>query len=121
MSEINYFDKSTKLLQNLADCCELQTDLPLTRESIKSLVVIVQSQNVLLEQLAKDNYGVVTEQSDCPVVVGMLCRVPNMQVFGKVEVFGKVMEVNEDDNTCVLKLLNTSKEKRVVPINELEI
>ncbi len=100
--QISYFDTTSKLLKNLENCTDKNIDMDFVKESLKTIINIMQTQNSFIEYLIQidDNMEIVS--TDSQIVNGMICYIRNKQKFGKI------FDINHQDNKYSLKVLGTN-------------
>jgi Zn-finger domain-containing protein len=107
MDKISYFDTTSKLLQNLENCTDKEIDMDFIKESLKTLISIIKTQNEFLEYLIDLDEDMELVTNDSPIVIGMICYIRSKKRFGKI------VEINDETNNYTLNILGT-QEKLVV-------
>ena len=105
--KITYFDSTKKLLQNLENCTTKDIDNDFIKESLKTLINIMQTQNKFIEYLIELDDDMELIEDDNPIIKGMICY-----IRGKKR-FGKIINIDTENNIYTLKVLGTDEILRV--------
>jgi len=105
--QITYFDTTNKLLQNLQNCTNKDIDNAFTKEALKTLINIMQTQNSFIEYIIKleDNMEIVSD--DKQIIKGMLCYIRGRKRFGKIT------DIDEEKGIYTLRILDSDEQLRV--------
>ena len=101
--QITYFDTTKKLLQNLENCTNKDTDVEFLNESLKTLISVVQTQNSFLEYLVEIDDTMELVSDDKQIIKGMICF-----IRGKKR-FGKIIDIDTEKNVYKLKVLGADE------------
>lgn len=109
--QIKYFDTTNKLLQNLENCTGKDIDMPFVKESLKTLINIMQTQNSFIEYLVELDDDMDLIQDDRQIVEGMICYIRGRKRFGKI------IEIDEATKIYTLTVLGTNEKLKVTREN----
>jgi hypothetical protein len=101
MEDISYFDTTEKLLQNLANGLEKDVDNHFMKESLKTLVTIMKTQNSIIQNLVELEKGFVSTRTADPIIKGMICYIREKKKFGQI------INIDKETDKCTLKVLGT--------------
>jgi len=101
--KISYFDTTKKLLQNLENCAEKDIDIHFVKESLKTLINILQTQNTFLEYIIELDEDMELVADDRQIIKGMLCFIRGRKTYGKI------VDIDETQNVYTLKVLDTDE------------
>lgn len=105
--QITYFDTTKKLLQNLENCTNKDIDNEFVKESLKTLISILQTQNSFIEYLVEIDDDMEIVSDDRQIIKGMICFIRGRKKFGKI------IDIDEKENIYTLKVLGTVEKLRV--------
>ena len=105
--QITYFDTTSKLLQNLENCTEKDIDINFVKESLKTIISIMKTQNDFLEYLVELDDNMELVHNDETILPGMVCY-----IRGKKQ-FGKIVDIDEDTHIYTLNILGSEEKIRV--------
>lgn len=105
--QISYFDTTKKLLQNLENCTSKDIDNDFIKEALKTLINIMQTQNSFLEYLVELDDNMQLVSNDTQILKGMICFIRGRKKFGKI------IDIDEEQNIYTLKILGTTENLRV--------
>lgn len=101
--KITYFDTTKKLLQNLENCTDKDIDNDFIKESLKTLISIIQTQNSFLEYLVELDENMELVSEDTQIIKGMICYIRGRKRFGKI------VNIDTERNIYSLKVLGTGE------------
>lgn len=105
--QITYFDTTKKLLQNLENCTNKDIDNDFVKEALKTLINIMQTQNSFIEYLVELDDDMELVSDDRQIIKGMICFIRGRKKFGKI------IDIDEDENIYTLRVLGTDEKLRV--------
>jgi len=101
--KITYFDTTKKLLQNLENCTDKDIDNDFIKESLKTIIGILQTQNSFLEHLIELDEDMELVSDDTKIIKGMICYIRGRKRFGKI------VNIDTQRNIYSLRVLGTGE------------